>query len=57
MRHPHWLLAVGGSFRHVPVLDAAGPPRLLDLVRCLFDVIAMLERAQARLASAQLEPT
>ncbi len=29
------------------VLSADGPPKLLDLVRCLFDVIRMLERAQA----------
>ena len=38
---------ISGSFRHVPVLTAEGPPLVLDLVRCLFDVIAMLERAQA----------
>ena len=38
---------MSGSFRHVPVLSPVAPPRLLDLVRCLFDVIAMLERAQA----------
>lgn len=39
---------IGGSFRHVPVLSpSGGAPAILDLVRCLFDVIRMLERAQA----------
>ena len=39
---------ISGSFRHVPVLSPnGGAPAILDLVRCLFDVIRMLERAQA----------
>ena len=39
---------ITGAFRHVPVVSAGGgAPAILDLVRCLFDVIRMLERAQA----------
>ena len=39
---------ITGRFRHVPVsVPAGGTPCLLDLKRCLFDVIAMAESAQA----------
>ena len=36
---------IAGRFRHVPVTSAGAPPALLDVTRCLFEVISRLEQA------------